>query len=556
MTNNQGGPGPQHKPRTLEEPPVDEIKELIAKGHQEAYLIVKQFGPKGMTSREGRIVALSDLLTDELPLVLQREYGGGKFLIDVRDPIERGEVLCTRFNVAVVASRSSALEAASALPPLGRTPNNAEQLQGYRFGVATGMPVSGVQSHEVAKYTSDEIAVQRANAVEEELKALRRESEARNKQTQAIIDQLRQQLAEERTRGQQQATDARLEALRNELQALRSQPPPKPALDPSLIVGALTALVPVITAFVSNSTSRQQLMLDAQKHASDQQFNMLTTLLTKKPEENAGMKAFMELLPKLLEARDPSKTADVIASMAESQLSTLHMTAQIMQQVMPEADSPGMAIVRQLTEGVMGFVEKAAEAQQAAQHVHQQRQMPQPSAQQQLPQQPSQQDVQVVASAPASAVKATNARQVRPKPRSAREIAQAIVADENWPADMKSAAWVRILQALHGEQSAVGIGEGVAQTLQGIQDIGETAEYLKPMFEDDGPVPSQLLRPLFAACPIGQLNPTKLEEILSTIDGMYSGDEGSEEEEAPQAQANGSAEALELPQEQEPATVS
>ncbi len=493
-------------------------------GYTDVIIQPKFFNNKGkIIMLPARAVTITDILTDGLSNQLRDEHGGGTYLIEVKDPNAPSQQLCTRFQINIMGQPKIPLMPGNIMPatgmPAGGTPTQLEASAGYRFNApnsGVGGPVGAVRPYEVASYTSDAIALQQVNELREQLKQERRDHAAQQQKLQQKMDLIHAQLEQQRADNVKQQAEAREALFRSELNAIRetiTRPTTvqKPTFDVSALIASLGALVPIVTAMITSSKDRQQLTLDAQKHSSEQQFQMLMSLL-KKPEDNAGIKLITELLPKLLDANDPGKRADALTAMAESQMSTIHMAAQIAQSMAPE-DHPLMAFVREVIGGVTNVVEAAQAAK------------PQPNSPQ-LQQQQAQ-PAQVVSSAPTDAVH--SGRQTRPsasarqqRPATPKELANAIVADPRWPADMRGTKWVRLLTALHGEQKTDELGGEIGMMLQGMQQIGELPAALAPMFNDDGPAPSTLLRPFFDLLPIGQPpHQARYEAILRAIDASY-----------------------------------
>jgi hypothetical protein len=118
--------------------------------------------------------------------------------------------------------------------------------------------------------------------------------------------------------------------------------------------------------------------------------------------------------------------------------------------------------------------------------------------------------------------------------RTPRDLAKAIVADAAWPDDMKSQQWVFLLTTLHSDRPIDKIGEEIAMMLEGMMKTERLAEVLHPMFDEDGPAPSAILRQVFAPLPIAQPDHAeRYEAILANIDEHYTDVEEADEDSGP-----------------------
>lgn len=528
---------------TLEEIPIDKLKELQDQ-HPDVLLYFRRQNAKGqMESLASKPFPMADLLTDGVENYLRDLYGGGSYIVEVRNIALHTEELVTRYRITVQGQRIGSEQPYSRATAYA-APTQREVTLGYHFEgrapIAAGYQPPGARPSDFMSNTPDAIALDQLRTVREELARLRREAGERDRKHAAEKEQLRQRLEDQRLATEKANADARDRELRAQYDSLRAEllrkpEPQKPAIDFTALAAIFAAFVPVLTAMINSSKERQQLQLNSQQHSSDQHTNMLLALMKRDDGGKSGLELVMTLLPKLMEANNPGKIADVIATMGESQMQTLAMAAQAIQALAPAEDSPGMMIVKTALDGVMGIADQFQHRQLASQ------QPPQPQQRVLAPQQQAPvAEAQVVPAAEAQQAQqvqpAAGAQQRRQRPapnagpRTPRELAKAIISDPIWPADMKSQQWVFLLTTLHSDRAPTEIGEEIASMLQGMNDTGRLAKIFDPMFEDGGPPPSELLRQVFAPLPIAQPDyADHYNAILATIDAQYAEEDGGDE---------------------------
>jgi len=498
----------REKVTTLEEVPQERLRELLAEGHTQVLCYFKRHTVKGtFESLPSRAFALQELLTDSVERYLEENHGGGSFIVDPRDSQMHDVPLCVRYRIVIAGQpKMQQLTGPTVAPTIPET------LAGFQYrGYPPTTARDGVRPSDFMSATPDAIALNQVHELRTELKQARAEHRQELAKLAELLENERKEkarahevLLQERATAREQNFEQQINALRD---AIRN--PAKPTFDLTAMAAVLSAAVPVVTAWISSSRDRQQAMLNAQTKSSEQQqlqsdrhMTLLTTLL--KPndkEKNGTMELLGMLLPKLLEANNPSRMTEALATMGESQMTMMSLAAQMLQSLAPEADSPGMAFAREVLNGVVGFAEQMAPALKPGQAT-------------QLPRQPQQQ----VPDVHAEVVKPSLRPAARP-PRTPQELARAIVAAPEWPEDLRGTHWLRLLTVLHDSRSPGLIGGDVAQLLQGFFNEGKLPPRLAILFDEDGPKPSEVLRPLFAILPIGQVDGgSRLVAVLAAID--------------------------------------
>jgi hypothetical protein len=541
---------------TLAEPPLEELRKLVDTHPWVICYFKRRNNKGGIGQLQSQSFQITDLLDDTLLNWVIEVYGGGAYIIEVRDPNNPTQHLCPRFslNIDNVPPKGMTADGRNmgALAP-GAPPMSFQVHAGMREGLPVGhyplgqgptAAATAPNPRDYATFTSDVLAVQQTQELREELKRTQAENARRQRALELQLENERKQREADRVAHERALQEQRDRELREQIAALRSAPPPKPAIDMTAIITMVTAglgaLVPLFVAMVNAGKDRQQLALDAQKSDSERQMNLFLQMI--KRDDGAQQKQFMEMMFKLIDAQkqSPDKLAEVIATMSESQMQTLHMTAQVMQQLAPPEDTPGMQIVKTLLEGAQDISRAVITAQQP-QRVQVRAVPPQPRTQvidaEATPAQAAEaagpERKRRVVEAPPGQANGVNGETPPPmtQPTTPEQLAKVVVADPTWPDDMKNGAWQRMIAALHTSRDPQEVGEEIARTLQGLKDIGELTPLLHPMFEDNGPAPSALLRPIFDRLPIASPEYTEhYNAVLAVIDAQYVEDEPQQED--------------------------
>lgn len=302
-------------------------------------------------------------------------------------------------------------------------------------------------------------------------------------------------------------SNAELAALKAELQAMREKPAAKP-VDWAGVAGIAAALAPVAAAFIQSNAERSSLALRAQQEGTQQ----LIQATLGQANKDSGVKELLTtllplaipLLTNMMEQKSPEKQAALYEALANSQLNTVSMMAQLVEATAasqgPEPPWWLPAVQGVLQDGLKIFNQYVQTPGGLP------GQKPAPAPVQQLP-------------APQQAKSAANVVTAQPKPTDDDSVPR-VVAPEleamipHLPADFQNEQWVGFLRALHASPSYTPkyLGEGLAEVLllyvdQGVEFPGQLQGVLD--------APQEKLSELVRYLPITQARPEFVQHVVT-----------------------------------------
>jgi len=355
-------------------------------------------------------------------------------------------------------------------------------------------------------FTPDAMAKGELDSVKKERDEARRQADLERKAFDQKFDALQKRLesaeAQRRddvARAERATQDQRFEMLQRELAQLRAAPAPvapKPSIDPAMIA----ALAPILTTFITSQRDASSRAIEMQsKGVSD-----LMTATLARSDQKPMMDMIKMILPLAMpllkdwwESNSPKAQSDLVATLAENQLTSVGMMAKMVNEFAANAgggDQPPwwLPMVQETMRGVTNAAEKLTQSSKAAvpgpaQHVPIQGHVQAPQAQQAQPESGGMNM--------ANALSGMNGQQ----------IAQLIFNDPRLPAEFKSREWFQIITELHNKAPAAELGRKLAGHLRDLDEQQKPLpEALRSIWDTDNP--EQLFETVFSALPIWQMD--------------------------------------------------
>lgn len=525
-----------------QEPPLDKLEEL-AERYPELYVVVRR-----QNTRSGRFQAIGMYKIDAKEMCdgrfeqrLKDSYGGGHYLVNVRDPqnttvqlIEKGYYtdiegpeLHVSPGVQIAGRGNPGPGRMVGVPPgmgmpMMEPPTHMPGFVGYG-DPANGPPQQGIDPSQFMSQRPDEIAMHWNARLESALAEAKRESAEQLKELQRELKEERQARAKaEKERADREAQHER-EMLRAELDNLkraRDVAPARPPIDIGALAGLAGAFVPVLTAMISTKATQADTALKLQQENTRTQFDGLKEIVKAQSERAGGADKLFDTVVKvapilmpifklMIEERSPSKQAEAITAVTESSLSTLSMVANVMGQFAEQQPEAWWApLAKQLIGGV----------QEMAQTMALQSQQRRPAVT--APQQPR----AVAGNGHASPAAI------------AETIANDIVNAPDVPQEFKTQRWRELFAMIHNPTLDPG---NVARAIgQHIDHLAEKQPELLPQmfkrFHDESPnnkSPREYLSELLTALPIRD-NQQWVGAILDEFEESYADSDGGQQEQA------------------------
>lgn len=532
----------QGRAPTLREVPYTEIEEAIGL-YREVDMQVERRSPRGNLAHLGRwLVAPQELL--QIGSWLQEKAGGGKFRVTCLKPDGSGKAEpIPAFEVEVEGlpriMKSSDFDTQNSfspgapnmnmpagggappidprmLPPFVRAfPPHQQQAWAQQQGIAPAP--QGPYTQPVASFASDQLAARELDEAKAELRRERaarekdrRDAEARQSQLDQRIEAMEKRHLEETRRLEDERNRQQLEAIRQEQardreafkeMVQRMQSAPKGPDMAALVAAA----APVLTAFLSSNSDRQNKSLEVQSQGLN---NLLQATLQKtdhKPMlEMAKTLApiVAPLLAAFWESKSPKAQADLVATMAEQQLTSISMMSELVQAAASSGGEPPwwMPMVQQTMAGIVQAAETMANKTKG--YGDSPRQVPTVYAgQAAAPSQPAQRGP-------------------------GDSMARMVMSNPHWPADMQNEDWYTALVLLHDQRPVQETAAFIADLMQRL-DAQKKTPVLLAKFWDEADV---ALLTAFQALPIWQINQPYAKQVIQQIIHLCGGDEEEEPE--------------------------
>lgn len=285
--------------------------------------------------------------------------------------------------------------------PSGRWAQNLPPDQRRNFAMAAG----------VSTIPSDQLAMQQVQKLEAETAKLRAALDTERQKSEERLRTLEQQVVEQRAAAERARHEGEMKALSAKIEALmaeRSRPvePVAPKQDLASIVAALAPLAPVLVALIQSNRASADKALEIQHQGMNQVMTAaLATANRPAPDPLAGLKDLLPLaiplIQNMISSKSPEAQATMISAMADSQMQTAAMYAQLLESMANmSGPSEPRSMVAEILPHVFAGIQKIGEAmasqsgaqpqqprqlgagqpQHVIQHAPQQRPQPAPSA--------------------------------------------------------------------------------------------------------------------------------------------------------------------------------
>lgn len=541
--------------------PFEQIEEL-AQRYQQVPVRIQRRNAKGQLGTiEGHLnVETISLL--QIEIWLKPKHGGGSFHVEVRDPVMPAQrifsfdfVLEGMPVLAGPVSTAAASQAPStspfAPPYTGSNPSaplplaipvgmpNRAWVEGLGPAERTAVIQQWMSQHgpPVATHASDQIALEVEARTRAELAKTRETADRRQRELELELEKMRIETAKAKEEAKEAAHQAELRALSAKIDAMTTKEPPKGMAD---TIAALAPLVPLGIAWLQSNAQQQQAQLTHQqagfqammaaaqpKQQPDSMKEILTTLGP----------VFLPLLTKSMDRDSPESQAKLFSALTESQLQTVSMMAQLVQETAPPAPSPIGAAIQQGLEGIKNVALAYITSQGGLPG-----QLPgaRPAGvlraaapvgggystldENEAPQQPVQGEV--VEKNDVAAAEAQSAQKApKPPPPEVEALFSML------PADFQSAEWRLILTKMHSDPPLA--AEGMANLLCGHLEHLMNFGMLPSMLAGIRTQPRETLESVLEKLPIAMSQPAYAAKVLDITLGMLMEDRYVPQAEAP-----------------------
>lgn len=550
--------------------PVDDIKELVSRGVQRADVSLARRTARGQLAHWGKLVLTMEELADASEWA-RPNVGGGKWFFDVREENNPTERLMDPFEIEVEGPKMDKGYGTAPMggpvgqhiPPVGGFINAGgvpvaavpaggpgySATQHYNHG-APQPPQPHMQPHganispwaaqyagqqgapgytqPVATHTSDAVAMGQLEEVNKKLAAMEKEREADRKASDRREEDLRKQVEDERQRArdaqvaaERESLLAQMRAMQEEMSAIKNAPAKeKDTGMVDMLAIVIPGLATVLTGMMSASKDRDALAMDRQSKAQEMQMAGVNTLLqaSVKSDSKPMLEMVVQLAPILApiakewwEAKSPRAQMDLVATMAENNVSTISMMAQLIDQFAQQGgDTPWyLPMIQETMQGVVQVAESVANRNKEATGGAQ-----------------PQQQQQAGAAAPAGQAQATNVTE-------GEQVAFALNQDPDYPAELKTQEWTKIVIFLHNEHDPAEMGKAIAGYIRHLDENNALPAFLADVWDH----PAETLSAFFKRFPVATRNRNYADQVYDRTIADLESDE--DEEAAPQQRAQG-----------------
>jgi len=501
--------------KALPDVPLEQVKAAIEQ-YPDVRLVIKRQTAKGTwASLPSCTMATAELASiDEW---LREHHGGGRYRVSPRNPQNELEEVTAAFYCEISGAPRQEPQRMRAPSPFGQ-PQAPVRPQG-QGGIPPWSAMPYVRdSHDdrgndidpsmFMTQTPDAIAMEQVRSMREELKEMKADAMQLQKEHERKLEAERvaRSVAEKEATKLQQAHEKELMEMRMKL--LGAQQAPKgPQIDWQIL---LAALAPVAIALISSSKDRQALQLNAASEAAKLQTEGMKTMIStldkgNKPDNSMKdiLALAMPLIVKMMDEKSPSAVTKLVGAMADNQLQTISMVAQLMQQMAPDDSNPWMDVARKAIEGVQSVAEQMVEVQAIKTGNTPRARAQQPNAQPvAAPQQ------QLSANSPPV------------------EFADALFNAPNLPPEFKTQEWYELFAMLHDlKQDPRETAIAVSKHLENLADANKLPAMFNGVLDDNGRQPSSYLRPFLEQLPLAQLSAQRLDAIAKAFDDVLTAED-------------------------------
>lgn len=356
--------------------PVEAIAKLADNGVEQVALRIQRRNQRGMiaTIPGTWLRTPSELM--EVETWLGANWGGGLYRIEVRDATDTGAVPFFVFNsliegapkVGPVVSHSA--PAGMGAQQIGTTLGNGGAVQhpnmpaaGFLAGMSPQDRAMFLASAGGATHASDEIALQQLRKTELENDRFKRQLEEQARKQAEENRLLREQIAKAEEAAREARHAGELAALRAEIRAsaAANAKPAQTGLETLVqMAPVITAMAPIVTAFVASGKDSTQQAL-----ASQQQLMTSVVAMATKPQPKdetldkiiALAPLFIPVFKQMIEARGPEAQAKLFEALVDSQMNTVGMATNLLEQMAGPPESPTGQIIGQVIEGMKNIAQ-------------------------------------------------------------------------------------------------------------------------------------------------------------------------------------------------------
>lgn len=334
--------------------PREEIIEA-AKSYNEVSLRIKRNDTRGRwaTITASIIMPTIDLLTIDDWLL--QHAGGGSYRIETTMPEDPARTVVKPFMVPLEGPQRSFMSPPrngepAHPPPVGAAPYHAPSTGpslDHRYAQQPGV-------RDFQARTPDQIATQGWEQSRGEMLEERRGRTRERQQAEERDAALRKELTDLHATIAKQSADNDLRSLEMKIEAMNNNRA-KPIEWAPILVG----LAPMVTALIEAGGNRQNAAATVAAAREGQSTDLVKAMIASSEGKSGGIEQLVALVPvimplvqSMMDQKDPSKLADLFASMSDSVMSQASMSAQIYQQLNDGqgAEPPWMPIVTALTE--------------------------------------------------------------------------------------------------------------------------------------------------------------------------------------------------------------
>jgi hypothetical protein len=529
------------KATVRQEQPIDEIQKAIGNGASKGTVMLSRLKPGGGYSNlKHEIWELSKLGGPDFLDWIEGLYGGGPYVIDVRNPdnhMDNMGIPKWKMELAGEVKNPPGSpfmkgNGPSEMFPLDQIVPNGPGSPGYPIGTwGNKGPVppgfmwppeanqhpreSPVVKEKMASYTSDQAFKMQADGMTQQMYALqtrmenmererreeRRQAEIRERQLRDDAQRIKDEATEERRRMEQNMWEEKMKLLSQTAKQ-------KPSMD---LASVFTALAPVLTAFIT--VGKEKEALSQQQHyksleMQNKNADTMVKLMAGNAKSDMGvMQTMMPMLMKIMDSQSSKSQAEAMSMTTESQLGLLSMLNQVIQSQVP-SDQPEWAKLAESTiSGVGNVLQSVVASRQAAAQAA--------AAQGAIPSGVS------AAAGLGTGAPTQQPEQEQPTPEDQMlELSKAIMADENYPEDMRTDEWRQILVMVHSRYDEQVVAQHIFEHLNGLYDTQKMPE----LFTTVWTAPLDRLSTWLGYLPVSQIDlpyaqrlATKFAEIVAAV---------------------------------------
>lgn len=438
---------------------------------------------------------------------LSQKLGGGRWFVDPRDPADPATRALPAFELEIHGPPKYIPGTGSPnIAPAGMPPAMAPGMMGG-FGGAMPMPMPqampgvdprmmppfirgadpGLQQHwaqqqlpvhsqPVMTFTPDQIATDQLNKSQETLLIERRQREVERNKHKAELDALRasiDDIKQSHAESLRQATERERimelnriqEESRRSTDALRQQilemKNAKPSFDLAGIASLVAAAAPVIGTLMTAREQQASKAIELQQQSANKLLEATMKAHDSKPLFDGFIAALGAASPFLLPVvkewmanKSPKAQADLVATLAENNLSTVSFMAKMVTEMAAASAPDGptwLPAVQEMFKGVVATAEGLMRSNKQS--------VGMPTPQQQAP------VARIPQQTPAQA-----AAGMQPLPFTGAQIVAAVNADARIPADLKTPQWLNIIERLHDRADIEQLASDFAEHMRTLDD--------------------------------------------------------------------------------------